>query len=219
MSENTFTEVLRRLAARTQPQTVIDVGASTGIWSRMAMEFWPGAKYILIEADERHYPALEAFAKEEPGNRRIVRAMAGETFGRGNFAADPSDPWGGQGHDVAAPGDTKVNMTSVDFACVVETFPGPYLVKLDTHGYELQILRGAARTLQNASAVIVEAYTCTLQPGAPRFWELCQFMDFMGFACTDLADPMRRPMDGRLWQFDLCFERKDAPMVGEARYK
>ena len=219
MSENAFTEVLRRLSTRVKPATVIDVGASDGRWSRMAMEFWPDARYLLIEADERHYPALDAFCAEDERRRFAVKAMAGATYGTGFFASDPNNPWRGQGREKEAPGDAAVPVTTVDLATVAKNCDGPYLLKLDTHGFEIPILKGAARTLQNACAVVIEAYTCTLQPGAVRFWELCQFMDWMGFACTDMADPMRREIDGRLWQCDLVYERKDAPMVGEPRYK
>lgn len=219
MSENTFPEMLRRLSKRVTPAAVIDCGASDGRWSRMAMELWPDARYLLIEADERHYPALDAFCAEDEAKRKAFKSLAGPTFGEGHFASDPDDPWGGQGTLQPRPDAKLVSQTTVDFACVCAGAGGPYLLKLDTHGFEIPILQGAVRTLQTARAVIIEAYTCTLQPGAVRFWELCQYMAFQGFTCTDMADPMRRPLDGRLWQWDLLWERSDAPMVGEARYK
>lgn len=216
MSENTFPEMLRRLAARVTPASIVDVGASDGRWSRMAMEFWPDARYLLIEADERHYPMLDAFCDRD-GRRTAIKAMAGEMRGVGAFSADPSDPWGGQGHGKLVPGAVAKEQVAVDD--VAACGPGPHLIKLDTHGFEIPILKGASQTLRTACAVIIEAYTCTLQPGAVRFWELCQYMAFAGFTCTDMADIMRRPLDGRAWQLDLAFERTDAPMVGEARYK
>jgi FkbM family methyltransferase len=218
MSENTFHSMLQRLSARVTPASVIDVGASDGRWSKMAMEFWTDASYLLIEADERHYPSLDAFCAEVPSLRLPIKAMAGEMRGVGAFSADPNDPWGGQGHEKLVPGAVAKEQVSVDAVSVLCGL-SPYLLKLDTHGFEIPILKGASQTLRTACAVIIEAYTCTLQPGAVRFWELCQYMAFAGFTCTDMADPMRRPLDGRLWQLDLCFERTDAPMVGEARYK
>ena len=219
MSENTFHEMLRRSSRRATPATIIDVGASDGRWSKMAMEFWPDSRYLLIEADERHYSALDAFVSEDEAKRKAFKSLAGPTFGNGHFASDPNDPWGGNGTLHPRPDAKLVRQTTVDFACVGANADGPYLLKLDTHGFEIPILQGAARTLQSACAVIIEAYTCTLQPGAVRFWELCQYMAFQGFTCTDMADPMRREMDGRLWQMDMLFERSDAPMVGEPRFK
>jgi FkbM family methyltransferase len=187
----------------------------------MAMEFWPEARYLLIEADDRHYEALDAFSATNEKKIRVVKAMASDTCGTGSFAFDPNDPWGGQGHDKYVEGDATVFTTTVDYAAKAHSFSweGGCLLKLDTHGFEIQILKGAAQCLQTACAVIIEAYTCTLQPGAVRFWELCQYMAFAGFTCTDMADPMRRELDGRWWQADFLFERSDAPMVGEPRYK
>lgn len=220
MNENTFPEMLRRLAARVTPACIVDVGASDARWSRMAMEFWPDARCLLIEADERHYPALDAFCAEAPVQRRAFKALAGPTLGTGFFASDMNDPWGGQGSLTERQDTARVSQMPIDIAAVMaRAETGPHLIKLDTHGFEIPILQGAARTLQTACAVIIEAYTCTLQPGAVRFWEMCQYMQFAGFTCTDMADIMRRPLDGRVWQLDMLWERTDAPMVGEARYK
>jgi hypothetical protein len=34
--------------------TIIDVGASNSSWSRMCMEYYPNAKYLMIEAQDAH---------------------------------------------------------------------------------------------------------------------------------------------------------------------
>ena len=35
---------------------------------------------------------------------------------------------------------------------------GPYLLKLDTHGFELQIIQGAEEMLRNTELAVIEAY-------------------------------------------------------------
>jgi FkbM family methyltransferase len=213
----TMDAMLKRLAERVQPATVIDVGASDGRWSALALHYWQAARILLIEADPRHWAALDAFASVE--GRHAVRAMAGDHVGFGHFASDPHDPWGGQGSEHPRADTREVPCTTVDHEVVRIGLPGPFLLKLDTHGFERQILAGAQGVLAGAVALVIEAYTCTLQPGAWRFWDLCDSMAIYGFAPTDMADVMRRPLDGRLWQMDLCFERASAPHVGECRYK
>ena len=210
-------DLLARASQRVQPATIVDVGASDGRWSAEALRFWPGANLILVEADQRHRPELEAFADANLPARTIY-AMADDHAGEGHFSSDANDPFGGQGSSVPRPDTRVVPSTTIDGEVGRSGFRGPYLIKLDTHGFESQILRGACRTLRESCALVIEAYTCQLQADALRFWELCRDMCGMGFTPTDVADVMRRPLDGRLWQFDLCFERTGG-LVGEPRYK
>ncbi len=215
--DGTMAAMLARLAERCTPATLIDVGASDGRWSEMALKVWPHANVILIEADERHFAGLADFQARHVCH--IAHMMAGDHFGTGHFAASPTDPFGGQGSTVARPDTVEKRCTTVDAQVMATGFPGPYLLKLDTHGFEGPILAGANKTLEGACLLVIEAYTCTLQPGALRFWELCALLEAKGFVPTDMAEPMWRPLDGRLWQFDMCFERASAPHVGEGRYR
>jgi hypothetical protein len=86
----------------------------------------------------------------------------------------------------------------------------PYLLKLDTHGFEVPILAGAARTLQGPSVLVIEAYNFTVRDGALRLPQLCGHLEERGFRCLDLVDPLYRS-DGALWQVDAVFVRADAP--------
>jgi FkbM family methyltransferase len=210
-------DMLARASQRVQPATICDVGASDGRWSAEALRFWPAANVILIEADERHRDGLEAFCAAHP-NARAVHALADDHCGEGHFASDHTDPFGGQGSSIPRPDTRAVNSTTVDAEVARSCFPGPYLLKLDTHGFEVQILDGAIDTLANCCALVIEAYTCKLQPGALTFGELAECLAGLGFVATDIADIMRRPIDGRWWQCDLLFERAGW-LVGEPRYK
>jgi FkbM family methyltransferase len=209
--------MLARASKRVQPATIIDVGASDGRWSAEALRFWPNANVILIEADERHRKGLDAFCASH-ANARAVFAMAGAHRGNGYFASDANDPFGGQGTDSPREDARIVPCTTIDHEMERSGFRGPYLIKLDTHGFESQILRGAILTLMRSCALVIESYTCQLQSGAMTFGELAGRLNTEGFCVTDIADIMRRPLDGRLWQFDLCFERTGG-IVGEPRYK
>jgi FkbM family methyltransferase len=202
---------------RFQPATIVDVGASDGRWSDLARTFWPKATLLCIEADERHAGGLAAF-KARTG-ATVVQAMVGAVVGTGSFCSSSTDPFGGCGCDETRPGSRTMPCTTVDHEVSKCGAKPPYLLKLDTHGYEAQILEGAAKVLKDAVGLVIEAYTCTLQPRALRFWELCRDLTRAGFAMTDLANPLRRPLDGRLWQFDGLWERAYAPLVGVARYR
>lgn len=190
---------------------VVDVGASDGHWSRWARKVWPHAEFLLIEAQAVHEPALARC-----GLPYVIAAAGPET---GSIHFDASDPWGGvASRESTGAADIVVPMTTVDAEVARSALPPPYLLKLDTHGFEREILAGASATLERASVLVIEAYNFELRPGAYRFHELITTLEHRGFRCLDLADPMHRPRDGAIWQFDLVFARADLASFGSNSY-
>jgi hypothetical protein len=103
----------------------------------------------------------------------------------------------------------EVPAVTIDAVVAERKLPPPYLLKLDTHGYEVPIFRGAERALRETSLIVVEVYNFTLCDGALRFHETCAFLEQRGFRPLDLFDVLHRPKDGALWQFDLLLGRTD----------
>jgi len=188
-------------------ETVIDIGASDGRWTSLAMQSFPLQRYLLIEAQPVHDAALRAFAQEHP-NVDIIMAAAGAALGEIYF--DASDPFGGQASSIPYPtSNITVPVISLDHEVAARQATGPFLLKFDTHGFEMQILAGAVETLQNTAAVIMECYNFRISPDCIPFPEMCLHMQSLGFRCVDLADVMYRERDGALWQMDLVFVRSD----------
>ncbi len=200
---STMAGALRAAAPRHPVRTVIDVGASDGRWTALARRSFPAARALLIEAQANpHEPALRRYVARDPLSEYVI-AAAGPREGTIHF--DASDPWGGvASEEPTGAHDAVVPVTTVDAEVARRGLPPPYLLKLDTHGFELPILSGAARTLESAALLVIEAYNFTLRPGAVRFPELCRILEERGFRCLDVADPLRRS-DGALWQLDMFF--------------
>ncbi len=184
--------------------TVIDVGASDGRWSGEVMHFFPDARYLLIEAQEKaHGAGLQKFKAMHP-NVEYELCAAGNREGEIFFGA--SDPLGGQASEIPyARNNIRVRMRMVDDLVRQYNMPGPYLLKLDMHGFEVAILEGARETMAQAGMLIVEAYNFTLCPGALRFHELCAYLEERGFRCGDVFDLIVRPQDEAFWQMDMVF--------------
>jgi FkbM family methyltransferase len=208
--------LLARAAARgLAPATWIDVGASDGSWSLRARRHFPAARFVLFEPLAERQPALARLA------RRFaflpVPAAAGAAPGEIAFTIDPAL----DGSGVAAADSTatrRVPVETIDRIVSAHRLPGPYALKLDTHGHELPILAGAATTLAQTEFLVIEAYNFQLTPESLRFHEICAWLEARGFRCCDLADPMRRPGDGALWQMDLAFARATSPIFASNRY-
>jgi FkbM family methyltransferase len=196
--------------------TWIDVGASDGIWSQRAHRHFPDAKFLLFEPLAERQAAL-ALLKARQGFD-FVAAVAGAQPGNIAFNVDSAL----DGSSVAAPGDAgtrTVPVETIDAAIAARGLPEPYGLKLDTHGYEISVLSGATQILGQTQLLIIEAYNFQLTPGCLRFHELCAWLEARDFRCCDLADPMRRPADGALWQMDLAFAPATSPFFASSRYQ
>ena len=187
----------------TQVRTFFDIGASNGSWTVTAQRYFPGARWVLIEAQPEHELSLYAL-KRANADVDYVLAAAGDIEGELYF--DGGDLFGGvASHEPVGRRCIVVPSVTVDGLVERMDLEPPFGLKLDTHGFEVPILEGAARTLRRASLVVIEAYNFEMRPGSLRFQDLCDFMERRGFRCVDLCDPMHRPRDGTFWQIDLFF--------------
>lgn len=189
--------------------TVLDVGASNGCWSEQCMRFFPDASYVLFEPQPVHAESLDAFARKSRQRVFVEKKAVGSAQGQTFFAVS-DDPFGGA---LASHGQDEktisVACTTIDAAVSELAVSGPFLLKLDTHGFERSILAGAAETLARASVLIIEAYNYRITDEAPLFWELCALLAEKGFRPVDLVDVMHRLHDRSLWQMDIVFVRAD----------
>lgn len=202
----------------TPVNTIIDVGASNGCWSQRLLPCYPNANYLLIEAQRQaHGAALETFARQH-AQVQYVLAAAGNR--RGVIYFDASDPFGGlAGEQPFTQHNIEVEVTTVDEEVSQRSLPGPYLLKLDTHGFEVPIFEGAAETLKHTALLIVEVYNFELTRGCLRFPQLCAYLEERGFRCLDLLEIMHRPKDNVLWQMDMVFAPASNPVFASNLYR
>jgi FkbM family methyltransferase len=211
--EDSVVAALHRARGRgVRVDSVVDVGAAQGLWTTdVGLRAFPQARALLLEAQDVHRGALEALAACD-SRVRYVMAAAGDRQGITYFEAN--DPFGGVAlSEPCEHNCIEVPMTTVDVCTRDAAMHGPFLLKLDTHGFELPILRGATEVLRQTALIVMEAYNFRLRDDESiRFWEMCAHMESIGFGCVDSCEQSRRPRDGVLWQMDLVF----APLGSEA---
>ena len=214
----TMAQTIEAMAQRNHLiECVVDVGASNGVWSEMLMQHFPDSSYLLVEAHPAHREALVDFCRRH-ANAVSVIAAAGNRCGEVYF--DDRTIFGGQAslvrseeHRIALP------MTTIDAEVNSRGLKGPYLIKLDTHGFEVPIFEGAANTLRRTQLIVVECYNYEVAPNSLLFYEMCAYLRERGFRCIDLASPVYRPYDNTFWQMDLVFARDDRPEFSYKSYK
>jgi Methyltransferase FkbM domain len=135
------------------------------------------------------------------------------------FTFTSTDLFRGAAAKIPLEGARKiVRQTTIDHEIGARGLPGPYLIKLDTHGYELPILRGAKETLRKANLVVIETYNFRIYEGCLLFHEMVAYMRELGFGVIDMSEPLWRKLDLAFWQIDLFFVRLDRPEFQSKAY-
>jgi FkbM family methyltransferase len=196
--------------------TVIDVGASDGRWTEECLRVWPGASYFLIEAQAPHEAALRKMKARVP-KLEYLMAAAGDLEGEIFF--DATDLLGGiASHTPFQENCIVVPVTTIDAEIARRGLRPPFLIKLDTHGFERAILQGAISALSHTVLLVVETYNFNFTSENLRFPAMVEHIETLGFRCADLCDPVHRPDDHVLWQFDLFFAPANATVFHRNKY-
>jgi FkbM family methyltransferase len=197
--------------------SVVDIGASNGRWSEIALKAFPRARVVGIDPLAEREAELKALKLSEPRFDYVLCAAGPEADGIVELAVgddiDGSTVGGGEGQV------RKVPTASIDAIAERLALQGPFLLKFDTHGFELPILAGASHTLERTSHIIMEVYNFRHTAGTLLFHEMCAHMEKLGFRCFNMAEPMHRLTDQALWQMDLFFARTDDPVFASDNYR
>ena len=196
-----------------EPLRIIDVGARAGIhprWRKLRAHF--PVEVIGFEADVQECTALNQRA--EAGVRFLPCALSSQREDRifHLLASESSSSLFPPNHafirrTVAEPGyrlqrEILLPTRPLDAVLAEEALHGIDFIKIDTEGYELEILNGAPHTLQDVFAVEAEVWFNPVFVGAPLFRDVDAFMAAHGFTLFDLA------------RSNCFFKRKEGAALG-----
>ncbi len=204
------------LAARRlgfEPKTVIDVGAALGTFN--LYETFPDARHLLIEPIAENEPYLAKICRKLKSAEYII-AAATKASGIFTLSVSPglvhSSASQGANADSSNPYLRNIRAITLDEICRERNLPGPYLIKVDVDGNELDVLAGATGILQQTEYVIVEV---TL---FGQMYDIIHFMKSQGFAAYDIVDLGYRLLDGALWQIDMAFVKESGLFRKDSSY-
>lgn len=191
-----------------RPDLVIDVGASTGIWSYYVAEVFTASKFLLFEPMFSRYPAKnvkpgflveEKAAGAKPG--RIIFNVSDDLYNSSLIAVS----------DVATRiEELDVEITTVDKAVSDHALTGRAILKVDVQYAEHLVLEGAEKTLADmADFVLLELTFAPPVETARDFTQMVNLMDSYGFRPFDDIGGWRSPKTGFSDQKDFMFVRKD----------
>jgi FkbM family methyltransferase len=204
---------LRQLASLGfRPGTVIDVGVAYQT-SELYEEF-PGSRIVLIEPLAEFEPSLRQICAKYKGQYVLAAAGAAPGTAVFNVHVDQLDSSSllKEAEGASVDGTPRqVPVVTIDQVCAEKDLKGPYLIKLDVQGAELQVLAGAQRTLRETYAVMLEATLFGTMIGGPQFSDIVSRMKDLGFVAYDFFGFSYRPFDNALAQIDMVFVCEQGP--------
>lgn len=208
------------LLARHRVDLVLDVGANDGGYGGYLRDGGYAGPIVSFEPLQQAHAALSARAARDGRWRVAPRGALGEAAGSveihvaGNSKSSSLLPMMDT-HRDAAPysatvGQQTVTVSRLDDVALPELDAASRaLLKIDTQGYEMPVLRGAAATLPRCVGVQLEMSLLPLYEGQVLYRELIDWLDAAGFELWGLLPGFTDPRSGRLLQMDGLFFRPE----------
>jgi FkbM family methyltransferase len=205
---------LKRLKDRGfEPDFVVDIGASTGVWSHAVNELFPGARFLLVEPLWFRYDATaRQHYTSAHSNFEVLEVAVADQPGRAFLTVSDNlyeSSLLGLSHRQQRE-SVEVDVTTLDRLLRQRSVAGRGLVKIDVQHAEHLVIEGGRRALSERVDVVVLEVTVTEAPeGAKGFLALMNVMDKLGFRYFEDVGEWRAPHDGTLLEKDVVLVRKE----------
>lgn len=189
------------------PSTVIDVGVGDGTLG--LYDAFPDAYLVLVEPLVEFEEFMQRLLTRHRGEYLLT--AAGSDEGSITIEVDLERPTTSaimpKLHRPRPLEPREIPLTTLDRLCDERRWEGPFGLKIDTEGFEHQVVEGAARLLETTQFVIAEVNVTPRFEGSYAFAEFIALMDAHGFAAFDVLDGFKVSPPGRMVCMDILFRR------------
>jgi FkbM family methyltransferase len=211
--------VLRPLFQSREFSFVLDVGANTGQYGLLVRSCGHLGPIVSFEPLAAAYEKLTACAASDPLWTVAQRTALGSRVSHatinvaGNSVSSSLLAMSAR-HLEAEPRSAFIGTEIIDVVALDDCFSryvaatrGGFL-KVDTQGYEMEVLRGAHRSLSESIDVVqIELSLVPLYEGQPLMLDICNLLKSYGFNLRHIIPGLKHPVSGALLQLDGIFAR------------
>ena len=208
-------EYLKPWIVDQRPAAVIDIGVNIGQFFHLAHRLWPAAQLVGVEPTPALFDRMRAIYR---GDDRVTlhRCAVGAEDGEAVFHVTRNH----QNSSLLPPSDSFTADRPEDGVVATETVAlhrmetllegvkGPWLVKIDVQGVELDVLKGFGARLGDIGMLIVEAPFETAYDGAGSFDDIYRFLVDRGFDYAGPLGTLTSKATGRVRQEDAVYVRR-----------
>jgi FkbM family methyltransferase len=204
-SQETSLTNIKRLGF--SPKFCVDIGAYEGYWTVDFKKIFPDCAITMIEGQSLKEPALVKIKSiYNDVNYKIELLGATETAVKFNIYESASSVLV-EHFDTEAKTEQR-NLLTLDKLLEKNDHNKPDFIKIDTQGYELEILKGGEEALTHAEFVLLEVSLLDIYVNSPLIIDVLNFMKERGFVLYDICTLMKRPLDNALFQSDFLFVKE-----------
>lgn len=210
--------LLARFLKVARPDVILDVGANVGQYAAMLRKCGYAGRIVSFEAIPSVHAELATSAAHD-GNWTVApccalgRAAGFASINVAGNSVSSSLLRVNELHLRAAPDSRSVASLNIPVARLDEIAPSlvpgdqRLFLKIDTQGYEEEVLMGAERVLDHVYAMQVELSLAPLYEGAPSMTRMLELCEETGFGLYGLMPGFYDEVSGQLLQVDGLFLR------------
>ena len=202
------------LIERTQPNTVVDVGAFHGDFTREIVDKCPNVRITMMEAN----PNCEEHLKKV-GKKYHIAALSNQKkegipfYIRKGYSTCTGASLYKENTEAYVDADVmRVNTHRLDEYKLYKE--GIDLLKIDVQGSELDVLKGGVQTLKRTKSILLECSLTEYNEGGAKIDEIINYLKGKGFYPNEIIGThwlehdkkiKGKSIDGRMNQLDVLF--------------
>ena len=197
-----------------KPDNIFDIGCFRGLWSKQISKIFTGSNFFLYDANIKNEKYLKLLKLDNNKFKFKIKLFSDDIkmykfydmfSGSSIFEEKTSHPR----KEVIL----KSSLLSDEITFNIQkSFNN--LLKIDTQGAEIKILKGLGKFIYNFEIIILEVSVHEYNKNCPLFDEVMLFMKSKDYIIYDIFDLKRLGKNNSfLIQFDCIFVRKDSNLL------
>lgn len=188
------------------PRTILDIGANVGQFHVYARHFYPHSYIFSIEASVACEPALQLITDQYHIGLVAAENKEYQFYTR----KDAPGATGDSIYKELTPyySDENTEVQILQGITLDSMFPRGFifdLIKMDTQGSELDIIRGGQNVCSHARGILMEVAVDTYNAGAPTKQEVLDYMQDFKFAPIGIFGMEYHPIHKTAIQENILF--------------
>ena len=211
------TQTVDTLLKHYKPKILFDIGAHNGDWSQIVLEsLHEDITIALFEPQKIHFSEIVKLFNNKKNKYLFNLALGNSSCtshikGGGASASllDASDL-----QNSTFPGSfdvdklEEVEVLTLDEVIAKNHLVSPDVIKIDVQGFELDVFKGAVKTLPGVKYIVAELSFIHLYKNQPSLTELLQFLEKNNFVIVDFGYQWRNEKN-ELIQVDAIFKNSN----------